>query len=139
MFKQRTLYIWLFLWSDLCTNGQDFVRDYKARHGIKRIRWFGYFMVTSVLNTPSVYIDHKTSRYLFMMMTLCLSSYIQRTVCYNCINTRTRNIQCVHETTKKNTSITSPHTERKQEKLISLDFILVAWKTEQGFTWGYLL
>lgn len=55
----KELCIWLFLWSDLCTNGQDFVRDDKARHGIKRIRWFRYFMVTYkyiyLYNTPSVY------------------------------------------------------------------------------------
>lgn len=94
----------------------------------------GYIQIDiSVLNTPSVYWSQDISLSIydddFMFVIIYpKDSLLQEQETYS-----------VYMKRPKNTSITSPHTERKQEKLISLDFILVAWKTEQGFTWGYLL
>lgn len=99
----------------------------------------GYIQIDiSVLHTPSVYWSQDISLSIYDDDFMFVIRYPKDSLLQ--LYTSARNIQFVHETTKKkNTSITSPHTERKQEEFISLDFILVAWKTDQGFTWGYLL
>lgn len=97
----------------------------------------GYIQIDiSVLHTPSVYWSQDISLSIYDDDFMFVIRYPKDSLLQ--LYTRTRNIQCVHETTeKKNISLTPTLTERKQEKLISLNFISVAWKTEQGFTWGY--
>lgn len=137
MFKQRTLYMIISLiwsvhqWTRLCPRLLS-----TSWNKTDKMIWIfhGYIQIDiSVLNTPSVYWSQDISLSIydddFMFVIIYpKDSLLQQQETYS-----------VYMKRPKNTSITSPHTERKQEKLISLDFILVAWKTEQGFTWGYLL
>lgn len=98
----------------------------------------GYIQIDiSVLHTPSVYWSQDISLSIYDDDFMFVIRYPKDSLLQ--LYTRIRNVVCTWNDRKKNISLTPTLTERKQEKLISLDFILVAWKTEQAFTWGYLL
>lgn len=81
----------------------------------------GYIQIDiSVLHTPSVYRSQDISLSIYDDDFMFVIRYPKDSLLQ--LYTSARNIQFVHETTKKNTSITSPHTERKQEEFISFGF-----------------
>lgn len=84
----------------------------------------GYIQIDiSVLHTPSVYRSQDISLSIYDDDFMFVIRYPKDSLLQ--LYTRTRNI---HETTNKKHLLPPPppHTERKPEKLISLDFILVA-------------
>lgn len=84
----------------------------------------GYIQIDiSVLHTPSVYRSQDISLSIYDDDFMFVIRYPKDSLLQ--LHTRTRNI---HETTNKKHLLPPPppHTERKPEKLISLDFILVA-------------
>lgn len=83
----------------------------------------GYIQIDiSVLHTPSVYRSQDISLSIYDDDFMFVIRYPKDSLLIQ-LYTRTRNI---HETTNKKHLLPPPHTERKPEKLISLDFILVA-------------
>lgn len=141
MFKQRTLYMIISLiwsvhqWTRLCPRLLS-----TSWNKTDKMIWIfhGYIQIDiSVLHTPSVYRSQDISLSIYDDDFMFVIRYPKDSLLQ--LYTRIRNVVCTWNDRKKNITLTPTLTERKQEKLISLDFILVAWKTEQGFTWGYLL
>lgn len=141
MFKQRTLYMIISLiwsvhqWTRLCPRLLS-----TSWNKTDKMNWIfhGYIQIDiSVLHTPSVYWSQDISLSIYDDDFMFVIRYPKDSLLQ--LYTSTRNIQCVHETTKKIPQLLPLTQKENKEEFISLDFILVAWKTEQGFTWGYLL
>lgn len=141
MFKQRTLYMIISLiwsvhqWTRLCPRLLS-----TSWNKTDKMIWIfhGYIQIDiSVLHTPSVYRSQDISLSIYDDDFMFVIRYPKDSLLQ--LYTSARNIQLVHETTKKIPQLLSLTQKESRKNLFLLDFILVAWKTEQAFTWGYLL
>lgn len=138
MFKQRTLYMIISLiwsvhqWTRLCPRLLS-----TSWNKTDKMIWIfhGYIQIDiSVLHTPSVYRSQDISISIYDDDFMFVIRYPKDSLLQ--LYTSARNIQLVHETTKKIPQLLSLTQKESRKNLFLLDFILVAWKTEY---WGYLL
>lgn len=140
MFKQRTLYMIISLiwsvhqWTRLCPRLLS-----TSWNKTDKMIWIfhGYIQIDiSVLHTPSVYWSQDISLSIYDDDFMFVIRYPKDSQLQ--LYTRIRNVVCTWNDQKIPQLL--PLTQKESRKnLFLLDFILVAWKTEQGFTWGYLL